>query len=172
MSKGDNRTGRRGKSGGGRPTRGGGRLEGHFTCQHCGAFVSTSPALSGVQNRNHCPYCLWSRHVDSSKSGDRMASCKGPMKPAGLTAKKVMKKYGPERGELMLIHLCQECTKVSINRIAADDDSREVVKVFEASSSMDSELRKRIEAEDIEVFGPEHTQEVRTQLFGKGYEGD
>jgi predicted RNA-binding Zn-ribbon protein involved in translation (DUF1610 family) len=169
MVKGEDRSRRRAKPGAGRTNRSGGRVELHFTCQHCGGYVSTSSAISGVQNRNHCPNCLWSRHVDSSRAGDRLAACKGSMRPVGLTAKKVLKKYGPERGELMLIHHCQECGKISINRIAADDDPREVIQVFEASSSIGSELWERIEAEGIDVFGPDQADEVRTQLYGKDY---
>ncbi len=44
------------------------------------------------------------------------------MRPVGLTVKAVRKKYGPGRGELMLVHACTECGKLSINRTAADDD--------------------------------------------------
>jgi hypothetical protein len=42
-----------------------------FTCKHCGAFVSALSVASGVINRNHCPFCLYSRHVDLFKAGDR-----------------------------------------------------------------------------------------------------
>ena len=57
-----------------------------FRCQHCGAYVSASRVLSGVSNRNHCPYCLWSRHLDLFEAGDRLAACKAPMRPVGLHA--------------------------------------------------------------------------------------
>src|SRR5512137_2268473 len=66
-----------------------------FKCVFCHVFVSAEPALSGVQNRNHCPYCLWSRHLDLLRPGDRLAACKEKMKPVGLTFKKTAKKYGP-----------------------------------------------------------------------------
>jgi hypothetical protein len=46
-----------------------------FKCGHCHAFVSMEPILSGVQNRNHCPYCLWSRHLDLYEAGDRLSAC-------------------------------------------------------------------------------------------------
>ena len=31
-----------------------------FTCVHCGAEVLPM----GKSSRNHCPFCLWSLHVD------------------------------------------------------------------------------------------------------------
>jgi hypothetical protein len=86
--------------------------------------VSSAHLLSGVNNRNHCSYCLWSCHLDLFAAGDRLSACKAPMKPIGLTMKKSRNKYQRERrGELMLIHECVECRTLSINRIAADDDS-------------------------------------------------
>ena len=83
-------------------------VEGFF-CKHCNGYVSSAAFLSGVQNRNHCPYCLWSRHLDLYSAGDRLSACKSSMRPIGLTSKATNKKYGPGRGELMLIHLCTDC---------------------------------------------------------------
>src|SRR4026209_2498083 len=100
---------------------------GDFRCAHCRNIVSVTHLLSGVNNRNHCPYCLWSRHLDLYSAGDRLSACKAKMKPIGLTMKKGRNKYRPgPRGELMLVHACTECNAVSINRIAADDDPETV----------------------------------------------
>ena len=83
-----------------------------FTCVHCGNYVSAGQMLAGVQNRNHCPYCLWSRHLDLFKAGDRMAACKAPMQPIGLTLKAGHKKYASATGgEMMLVHICSGCKK-------------------------------------------------------------
>src|SRR5512135_2552693 len=101
-----------------------------FECLYCHVFVSAEPALSGVQNRNHCPYCLWSRHLDLFRPGDRLAACREKMRPVGLALKKTAKKYGPRLGELILVHLCLECGKVSINRIAADDLADTLYELF------------------------------------------
>ena len=93
-----------------------------FTSIHCRNYVSAGYVLSGVQHRNHCPYCLWSRHLDLYKAGDRLAACKAPMQPVGLTIKRRDKKYASmSSGELMLIHLCTDCGKVSINREGYED---------------------------------------------------
>ncbi len=52
-----------------------------FKCASCGAMVSTARESSGVNNRNHCPLCLCSRHVDEFKAGDRL--CRLPQPHAG-----------------------------------------------------------------------------------------
>ena len=47
-----------------------------FVCKHCGITVK------GSGYTDHCPECLWSRHVDIYP-GDRRAECKGMMEPMG-----------------------------------------------------------------------------------------
>jgi hypothetical protein len=138
-----------------------------FHCKHCGAFVSSAAFLSGVQNRNHCPYCLWSRHVDWREPGDRLSACKAPMRPIGLTVKATRKKYGVGLGELMLIHLCTECETVSINRIAADDDPQTVFAVYEAASRLAAETLSLLDAHAIRVLSAVDENLVRTRLFGQ-----
>lgn len=41
-------------------------IDEEFICEHCGQHV---PKL-GYSCRNHCPYCLYSKHVDVNP-GDR-----------------------------------------------------------------------------------------------------
>ncbi|NMB88668.1 MAG: RNHCP domain-containing protein [Chloroflexi bacterium] len=106
-------------------------MAGSFQCLHCGAWVALDPVFSGVQNRNHCPYCLWSRHLDLDTPGDRLSACKAPMQPVGLALKPSRQKYGPARGgELMLVHRCSQCDKLVFNRIAADDDVEGLLEVY------------------------------------------
>ncbi len=138
-----------------------------FTCRHCGTFVSTATALSGVLNRNHCPYCLWSRHLDWRAPGDRLSACKSPMRPIGLTLKPGRDKYGSGRGELMLIHVCLECGRLSINRLAADDDPQSVCAVFEDSLRLEAIMRQRMEAEGILALDAGGASLVRTRLYGR-----
>src|SRR5271157_3828196 len=97
-----------------------------FECLHCHASVGIASILAG--NRNHCPYCLWSKHVDLNRVGDRLSACKVGMLPIGLTLKRTLKKYcSGKGGELMLIHRCVACASLSINRMAADDDADTVL---------------------------------------------
>ena len=51
-----------------------------FVCDNCGT------ATRGNGYTDHCPKCLWSKHVDINP-GDREADCKGPMEPIGIEFK-------------------------------------------------------------------------------------
>ena len=139
---------------------------GDFRCAHCFNLVCAAHSLSGVNNRNHCPYCLWSRHLDLFVAGDRLSACKGQMKPIGLTMKKSRNKYRLEaRGELMLIHHCLECGDLSINRIAADDDSESILMVFEDSLLSNALVRQQCAAQGIAMLGAEAMPTVQAQLY-------
>lgn len=81
-----------------------------FTCAHCGA------AVRGNGYTNHCPRCLWSRHVDVAP-GDRAADCGGLMPPVGALY---------EAGEYVVVQRCAECGHQRRNR-AATGDSRDVL---------------------------------------------
>ena len=82
-----------------------------FVCVRCRAQVSGS--AYGTKHRNHCPACLWSRHVDEL-IGDRRASCRSGMEPIGVEVR--------ADGEWALIHRCSGCGQLRTNRIAGDDD--------------------------------------------------
>jgi len=138
-----------------------------FQCQHCGYHVLVEPLLSGVHNRNHCPYCLWSRCLDLFEAGDRLSPCKAPMQPLGLALKSTRKRYGPAAcGELMLVHRCQECGKVSANRLAADDDPQLLYWLYEKSLQISPSLRESIAAAGVILLGSSQRSIVRLQLFG------
>ncbi len=141
---------------------------GDFVCMVCHNFVSAEAALSGVHNRNHCPYCLSSRHLDLFAAGDRLSACKSPMRPVALTLKRTAKKYSHAgQGELMLVHVCGECGKPSINRIAADDDPGKVLEIFERSRELDAVTRSMLTQSGIAILEPEHFLLVREQLLGR-----
>jgi len=141
---------------------------GDFRCAHCRNLVSTAHLISGVNNRNHCPYCLWSCHLDLFVAGDRLSACKGQMKPIGLTMKKSRNKYRLESGgELMLIHECSECGSLSINRIAADDDPKSILEVFHDSSLSSYQLQTRCEQNEIALLNSDASEMVLTQLYGQ-----
>jgi len=83
-----------------------------FKCRHCRNFIGIPP--SGGRNRNHCPLCLYSLHVDDKTPGDRGSDCRSLMRPIGVF-------YRP-KGEQMVVHRCLGCGFVRYNRIAADDN--------------------------------------------------
>jgi hypothetical protein len=139
-----------------------------FRCLHCRADISAEFPQSGVRNRNHCPYCLWSRHLDWRSAGDRLSSCKGAMRPIGLTLKNVRKKYGDaQAGELMVIHQCVECRCVSINRIASDDWTDILVEIFLASREEDGRIRSELAGRGIRMLKRADWEAVSLRLFGK-----
>ena len=141
---------------------------GDFRCAHCRNLVSAAHLLSGVNNRNHCPYCLWSYHLDLFAAGDRLSACKGQMRPIGLTMKKSRNKYRlGARGELMLIHECIECRTLSINRIAADDIPESIMEVFQESLLQGYQVRARCEQAEIVMLNAEQAGSVLLQLFGQ-----
>lgn len=133
-----------------------------FRCSHCKWWV-VSNAFMGTANRNHCNLCLWSKHVDEKK-GDRKSLCQSGMKPIGLTFKQ--EGHG-KQGELMLIHLCSICGKISINRIASDDFAEEIIVIFEESQALDERRRTELIKESIYLLGMGDKEEVFTQLFGR-----
>jgi hypothetical protein len=134
-----------------------------FLCDHCHVQVPSAPDM-GVVNRNHCPSCLFSKHVDDTIPGDRKALCDGMMEPVGLTIKKSKgNKYKPEKntGELMIIHRCMKCEKVNINRIAGDDDTNMILEVFAASTENND-----IDLENISMLHKKDKKLLLLLLFG------
>jgi len=141
-----------------------------FKCRHCGSYVSSAKLLAGVSNRNHCPYCLWSRHLDLFEAGDRLAACKAPMRPVGLTLKHSRNKYArAASGELMLVHLCTDCNRISINRIAADDVSDVIIEVFEDSMTESDRLWQQTLEDGVDLLGDESCDIVYRQLYGQAH---
>lgn len=86
-----------------------------FTCVHCGRPIPKHP---GGSYRNHCPRCLWSKHVDIAP-GDRAAGCQAPMQPTGVD-------HSGKKGYI-LIHQCTACGVVDRNKLAPDDDMDAVI---------------------------------------------
>lgn len=86
-----------------------------FACIRCGRQI---PKHSGGSYRNHCPYCLWSKHVDISP-GDRAADCGAPMEPAAVD-------YTGKKGYI-LIHRCTACAAQDRNKLAPDDNMDAVI---------------------------------------------
>ena len=68
----------------------------------------------GTRHRNHCPTCLWSRHLDDDLPGDRAADCAGSMEPIAVCVR--------NDGEWALVHRCGRCATLRLNRIAGDDN--------------------------------------------------
>jgi RNHCP domain len=83
-----------------------------FQCAHCRVAVSLD--APGTSHRNHCPSCLWSKHLDRNVPGDREAACSGGMEPIAVTVR--------DKGRWVLIHRCVNCGRLRLNRTAGDDN--------------------------------------------------
>jgi DNA-directed RNA polymerase subunit RPC12/RpoP len=88
------------------------RAETSFRCVNCRMDVPTD--APGTQHRNHCPACLWSRHVDD-RPGDRamLSECGSGMEPIAISVR--------GRGEWVIVHRCTGCGELDANRSAGDD---------------------------------------------------
>ena len=139
-----------------------------FRCLNCQSWVPVNPYM-GTNSRNHCSYCLWTKHVDSNTPGDRMSDCHSGMKPIALTFKKTgLSETGdPKHGEIMIVHQCLKCGKFCINRIAADDNIDEIQKIFENSLTLDANTKDILKNSGIEILTEKDRDGLKTQLFGK-----
>lgn len=143
--------------------------EDQFRCKNCKQMVFYTSNM-GTIHRNHCDKCLWSLHVDT-KPGNRSSTCRGRMKPIGLTFKhNGWDKYGNERrGDLMIIHICTKCGIININRIAADDPYYKIAEIFNESMSMDSDLKRKISENGITLLGADDIEDINTSFYGTSY---
>lgn len=82
----------------------------NFTCAHCGTVVF------GNGYTNHCPQCLWSRHVDNNP-GDRASDCGGMMEPVSAI---------PDKNGFIIIHKCTKCGK-TIRQHTSDNDDMDAI---------------------------------------------
>lgn len=77
-----------------------------FICERCGQNVK------GSGYTNHCPACLWSKHVDRFP-GDRADKCGGMMEPI---------KIEMEKDEFIISNRCVVCGYVKRNKTAREDN--------------------------------------------------
>lgn len=88
-----------------------------FTCENCKKEITEHPEWSA---RNHCPFCLYSKHLDDEFPWDRASKCHWLMKPIDIDYKK--NKWN------MIKHRCTKCGKEILNKVAPDDEFLEFVK--------------------------------------------
>lgn len=82
-----------------------------FICENCWEKIEKHPEGSA---RNHCPICLYSKHLDDKFPWDRASSCEWLMMPIWIDYKK--NKWN------MIKHKCTKCWKIMLNKVAPDDD--------------------------------------------------
>ena len=86
-----------------------------FICENCNRQVEKLDYSA----RDHCPYCLYSKHVDINP-GDRANECKGLLQP--IEIEKFKNTY-------KIIYKCNKCNKTHKNIMAIDDDFNLIIKL-------------------------------------------
>lgn len=79
-----------------------------FVCENCSREVG----ILGYTARDHCNYCLYSKHVDVNP-GDRLNKCMGLLKPVGI------EKF---KNTYKIIYKCDKCGELHKNIMANDDN--------------------------------------------------
>lgn len=85
----------------------------NFICENCGKSVI------GNGYTNHCPFCLYSKHVDINP-GDRSCNCGGLMKPIEIQQK---------NGEFVILHKCIKCGFERKNKVQENDDINKIIEI-------------------------------------------
>jgi hypothetical protein len=75
--------------------------------------------VEGDGYTNHCPQCLWSKHVDVFP-GDRKEECGGMMEPIRVEVK---------NREYTIIHKCTKCGVEKPNKAVEDDNFDMLVQI-------------------------------------------
>jgi hypothetical protein len=91
-----------------------------FVCELCGKNVE------GSGYTNHCPECLWSKHVDIFP-GDRKGDCGGMMEPIGVEVK---------NKEYTILHRCKKCREEKKNKAVKEDSFDMLVQISAQSGKV------------------------------------
>jgi DNA-directed RNA polymerase subunit RPC12/RpoP len=86
-----------------------------FECENCHKKVEKLKYSA----RDHCPYCLYSKHVDINP-GDRANPCQGLLKPIDIEKFKDTYK---------IVYICQKCGQEHKNIMATDDDFEQIIEL-------------------------------------------
>lgn len=89
----------------------------NFVCKNCGAQVI------GDGYTDHCPVCLWGKHVDVNP-GDRAATCGGLMTPIAIEER---------GGNYRITYQCQKCTHRFTVKTAENDNIDKIVDISTGS---------------------------------------
>ena len=90
-------------------------IDENFECEYCHKKVEKLKYSA----RDHCPYCLYSKHVDINP-GDRSNSCQGLLKPIDIEKFKDTYK---------IIYRCERCNQIHKNIVATDDNFDKIIEL-------------------------------------------
>jgi len=90
------------------------------------------------------------------------------MKPIGLTLKHIV--YNPftsrKSGELMIVHLCLNCGKISANRIAGDDNTQSIIDLINEPIVLNTKTLNSFSNLGIILLTHQDREQVMACLFG------
>jgi len=86
-----------------------------FMCGNCGHKTI------GDGYTDHCPKCLWGKHVDREIPGDRDSDCQGLMEPIGTLYIK---------DDFKIKYKCTKCRHEFEVRCAGEDDREKLMKLM------------------------------------------
>ena len=98
-----------------------------FVCEKCGLSVA------GTGFTNHCPKCLWSKHVDINP-GDRAAGCGGMMEPVRVEV---------DGEKYIITNRCVVCGHEKRNKAAKDDDFEVLLEITRKGAKAVGKFLKR-----------------------------
>ena len=84
-----------------------------FQCDHCNTYTK------GNGYTDHCPNCLWSKHVDINPS-DRQSRCLGLMEPTGLKI---------NGGKYVIHYIYQKCGYIHQVKANTNDNFESILKL-------------------------------------------
>ncbi len=87
----------------------------NFVCEKCGEKVI------GDGYTDHCPACLWGKHMDEETPGDRESGCKGLMKP------EYAEYIG---GKTRIYYKCLSCGHKFVVRVGKNDDYGKIAEIM------------------------------------------
>ena len=90
-------------------------IDEEFICENCNTKVNKL----NYSARDHCPNCLYSKHVDINP-GDRANKCHGLLIPIGI------EKY---KNTYKIIYKCNKCHNIHKNIIANDDNFEKIIEL-------------------------------------------
>ena len=92
-------------------------IDEEFVCEVCHKKVEKL----GYTARDHCPYCLSSKHLDINP-GDRLCDCHGTLVPLAIES--------APKDKFKIVYRCNKCGMIKRNVAAVDDNFDKILEIM------------------------------------------
>lgn len=94
------------------------------------------------------------------------------MQPIAIASKnyKVNPFTGRGSGELMIVHQCLNCGRISPNRIAGDDNEYQILSILKESTNLNEDVTTQFRNLGLEIITASNKEEALISLFGINYQ--